>query len=440
MSQGANLKLLAPGLLLGAGIAALAIAPAARAELEYGVEVGAGYSDNVFRNSTNEIESKIATAGLDLRWRETRRRFDADVVTDLTFNHYLEDGIDDHLAGNAEALMNFGIIPDRLTWTVEDTFGQTQQDPLVPASPETLEFINVLSTGPNLLFRLGGAALLQLNGRYTLTEYEDSPYDSERTGGGVALIRELSSRSQISLNANHQDTDYKDPGNLDFSMRTASVRYEVEAARTEISSEFGYSWVERDLAGAEELSEPLIRLEIRRNIAQSSILSLRVSSQLSDSAEAARGTADIIDIGGQPGVGVATASTFENKSATLAWQLDRPRTSIDVSANWEEDEYADEASLDRERIMYGASVTRHLTNRLRVRGGLFLSNEQYLIDNSESDETRFLVGVAWQFGRNVGLDFTGERLDRDSNTTSGGGQSVENRYFLTLFYRPAATP
>jgi hypothetical protein len=439
VSQGANNKLFARG----AGFAALAIsltmAPAAQAELEYGVEVGVGHSDNVYRRSVDVVESTIATAGLNVDWQETRRRFDADVVADLTYNHYLEGGIDNNLLGNANGLLSFGIIPDRLTWTLEDTFGQTQQDPLLPATPESLEFLNVLSTGPNVTFRLGSAALLQLNGRYTLTEYEDSPFDSTRTGGGLAVIRELSAHSQVSLNANHQDTDYKDPGNLDFTMRSIYARYALEASRTEISSELGYSWVKRDLPGSEELSEPLIRIEIRRNVSASSFLNLRLASQLSDAAEAARGAAAIIDVGGEPGVGVATASTFENKAATLAWELERPRTALNVSVNWEKDEYSDDSDLDRERMMYGASVTRHLTNRLRLRGGVYMTSEEYALDGSESDETRFLLGAAWQFGRSVGLDFTAERLDRESNIVSGGGDSVENRYFLTVYYRPERT-
>ena len=440
MNQGAPDKLLARRTLRGAAVAiALTASMTAQAQLEYGVEVGVGHSDNVYRRSVDVVESTIATAGLNVDWRETRRRFDADVVADLTYNHYLEGGIDDHLMGNANALLSFGLIPERLTWTLEDTFGQTQQDPLLPATPESLEFLNVLSTGPNLMFRLGGAALLQLNGRYTLTEYEDSPFDSTRTGGGIALIRELSARSQLSLNANHQVIDYKDPGNLDFTMRSVYARYALEAARTEISSELGYSWVERDLAGSEELSEPLIRIEVRRNVSPSSYLNLRVASQLSDAAEAARGAAQVIDVGGEPGVGVATASTFENKAATLAWELQRPRTSLNISANWEKDEYSDSSELDRERMMYGASLTRHLTNRLRVRGGVYLSSEEYALDGSESDETRFLLGAAWQFGRSVGLDFSAEHLDRESNVFSGGGDSVENRYFLTVYYRPEAT-
>jgi hypothetical protein len=419
-------------------LGALLCAPAAQAELEYGVDVGAGYSDNVYRRADEEIESKIVTAGLDLDWEEARRRLNADVSADLTYNHYLEDGIDDHLAGNANGQISFGIIPERFTWLVQDTFGQTQQDPLVPATPESLEFINYLTTGPNLTLRLGGSNALQLSGRYSLATYEESPFDNTRAGGSAAFIRDLSEHSNVSLNARYEDVDYDEAGNVDFQMRSASAIYTLQGARTDIDAELGYSWIDRDTTANSELTGPLVRIEIRRNIAQSSYLSLRFGTQLADAAEAMRSGAGVIDIGVEPGVGTASSATFENKFATLSWQLDRPRTSIDISANWDKDEYDTQASLNRDRLMFGAAVTRHLSNQLRARARAYFSTEDYALDDSTSDEIRLMFGVAWNFGRNVGLDFFAERLDRDSNTTAGGGQSVENRLFLTVFYRPAS--
>jgi hypothetical protein len=419
-------------------LAALLCAPVARAELEYGVEVGAGFSDNVNRDVDGEIESKIVTAGLDLNWEESRRRLNADVNADLRYNHYLEDGIDDHLAGNADGQVSFGIIPERFSWLVQDTFGQTQQDPLVPATPESLEFINYFTTGPNVTLRLGDAGAVQLSGRYSLASYEESPFDNQRAGGSVAFVRDLSERSNVSLNLRHEDVDYDEAGNVDFQMRSASAVYTLQGARTDIDAELGYSWIDRDVATDSELTGPLVRIEVRRNVAQASYISLRFGTQLGDGAEAMRNGAGAIDIGVEPGVGIASSATFENKFATLSWQLDRPRTSIDVSVNWNQDEYDTEASLNRERLMYGAAVTRHLTNQLRARARAYFSTEDYALDNSSSDETRLMLGLDWNFGRNVGMEFSAERLDRDSDTTFGGGESVENRLFLTVFYRPVS--
>ena len=101
----------------------------------------------------------------------------------------------------------------------------------------------------------------------------------------------------------------------------------------------------------------------------------------------------------------------------------------------EEDIYDTQRQLDRERWLYDASFGRQLGRSLSARLGASYTTEDFPNTNDETEETRFLAGLSWRLGRNVGLALTGERLDRES--TRGGGNSVENRVFLTAFYRPA---
>jgi hypothetical protein len=434
MKLGGRHKLLAP-VVMGAGLAVFVCAPA-RAELEYGVEVGAGHTDNVFRTTDNEVESTIGTVGLDVTWSKETRRLNGELVADLNYNHYFEDGIDDQLLGNADGQVVFGIVPDRVSWLVQDTYGQVQQDPLSPPTPESLEFINYFTTGPNFMVRLGDAMRLQLAGRYSAVTYEDSPFDNTRTGGSISLVREVSERSRLSLNLRHDDVDYDEAVNPDVQNRNASVSYGITGARTEIDAEAGYTWVERDVPGDNELTGPLLRLEIRRQVAAQSYLNLRVGTQIADAADTLRSSAGGLSMGGSQSSGIATAETSENKFATLTWQFNGPRTSLDVSAEYDEDEYETNSDLDRERTMFGAAVTRHLTNRLRLRAGYFISQEEYVRGDTTTDEKRSVLGLVWNFGRNVGSELSVERLDRESNSELAGGDSVENRAFLTVFFRP----
>ena len=107
--------------------------------LEYGLTAGYGHSDNVFRRSDEEIASDILTAGVELNWQADRTRVDADVRADIDFNHYLNVDenfdVDNQVLGNAHGQVTLGIVPEHFTWLIEDSFGQTQQDPLVPATP-----------------------------------------------------------------------------------------------------------------------------------------------------------------------------------------------------------------------------------------------------------------------------------------------------------------
>jgi hypothetical protein len=432
-----------------AQVPAPAPAPAqtrARAQqLEYGLTAGYGHSDNVFRRSDDEISSDILTAGLELNWQEDRTRIDADVRADLDYNHYLnvDDSfdVDDQITGNANGHVTLGIVPEHFTWLIEDSFGQTQQDPLLPASPETLESINYLTTGPDFTLLIGSNNLMRFSGRYSATTYETSPFDSTRAGGGLTFLRQMSDRSSLSFNVDANDVDYDDPASVDFTNESASFNYTLEAARTDIDATLGYSRM--DIDDGSEKKGPLVDIEIQRQVSNSSRLNLQFGTRLSDSAEALRDSLSSEDFGGGSGSSdgsgvIATATTFENKFASLGWQFDRPRTTFDISAGWDKDVYESVDDLDRERLMLEAGAQRHLNSRLDARLRVAYSEESYQIDDSETEEWRLTLGGSWRFGRDTGVELWGERLKRDSNTTAGGGNSVENRIFLTFFYRPAA--
>jgi hypothetical protein len=409
-------------------------------QLEYGFTAGYGHSDNVFRRSDDEIASDILTAGIELNWQEDRTRIDADVRADLDFNHYLNVDenfdVDNQLTGNAQGQVTLGIVPEHFTWLIEDSLGQTQQDPLVPATPETLETTNYLTTGPEFTLLIGSTSLLRLSGRYSATTYEQSPFDSARTGGGLTFLRNLSERSTLALNVDTEDVDYEDDANLDFKRQNASFQYTLHAARTDIDATAGYT--KMDIDDGSEQTGPLLEVEVRRKISNSSGLNFRFGTQLSDAAEALRDDLQSGDIGNDGSGVVATSATFENQFASAAWQFDRPRTSFDVTVSWDKDAYDSAEDLDRTRVMYQAGAKRHLNNRLSAHIRLSFDTESYEIDDSEIEELRLILGGEWRFGRDTGIELWGERLKRDSNTLAGGGNSLENRIFLTLFYRPTA--
>ena len=413
---------------------------AAPDRLEYGFTAGYGHSDNVFRRADDEIASDILTAGVELNWKEVRTHLDADVSADLDFNHYLNVDrnfdVDEQVSGSAQGSVTLAIVPEHFTWVIEDSFGQTQQDPLVPATPETLESTNYLTTGPDFTVLIGSMSLLRFSGRYSSTNYEQSPFDSTRAGGGIAFLRNTSERSSLSLNLDTDAVDYEEDTNIDFTRQSASFSYTLSAARTDIDAQAGYTRM--DIDDGSEKTGPLLNVKIRRQISSSSALNFRVGTQLSDSAEALRNELESGDVG-DDGTGViATSNTFENQFASLAWEFERPRTSFDVSAGWDKDVYDSGDDLDRERLLFQAGAERHLNNRLSAHIRLSFDTESYEVDDNEIEELRLILGGSWRFGRDTGIEVWGERLKRDSNTTAAGGHSLENRIFLTLFYRPAA--
>lgn len=416
------------------GLVLFAAHPAS-ADLVFGVEVGAGHSDNIRRVPTGEENETIGALGFDLAWRERTRRLDADATVDLSYFEYLDDTYDGEVVGVADASVVLGIVPDRFSWTFEDSFGQAQADPFAPATPDTRENLNYFSTGPDLSVRLGSAAMFALFGRYSATEYEQSLLDAERLTGGVALRRKPTERSELALNAVTEAIDFEDEVNEDYDRRYLFLSYEITGARTELTTRAGYTWLEQD--EGEETGGALFDLSVMRELSPSSTLLLELGSQLTDASESLRST------GGQVGGAdiTATADPFENRFATLEWRFSRNRTSFILGAGWNEDRYEEQTQFDRTRFIYNAGFNRRISPTLEFGVLGSYTDEEFDETGETSEELSFGANLTWRPGRTLGFVLTFDRFDRNTATTQIGvppnlGEFVENRVFLMLEYRP----
>lgn len=425
MGRRRKIALLAGLLAAGSGNAALA-------ELTYTVDVGLGHSDNITRVEQDEVSESMATAGLVLDWQERRPRFTADVSADADYVHYLDDTYEGEVIGGFDGTLDFKIIPDRLTWVVQDSFGQESNDPFAPVTPETRENVNYFTTGPTLEF-LVGRALARIFATYSQTDYERSPFDSERVLGGVSIGRRSPNGNGVALNGVTESVTFKDDGNTDYDRASAYLSYDKTGARTELSAEVGYTWLE--LEDGTETSDPRFRLEVRREMSASSNLELALGTQLTDSSEALRS-----DLGGggsgTPGGGsgvISSSAPFENRFASLNWQFHRNRTSLALGANWSDDSYDETPELDHNRLAWTASIGRQMSNRLSVSLNADLGKEEFEASGQTIDSMEIGASATWQLGPTLGLNLELSRSDR--STSDATGEYVENRAFLSLQYR-----
>jgi len=406
------------------------------ADLTYRVDAGLGYSDNIRRTPTAEVSENIATAGLDLGWKDKTRRLSADVDINGDYLHYRDGTFDDEFVGLGNGELTFGIVPDHFTWLVQDSFGQSQSDPFAPATPETRENINYFTTGPDLIARLGSGNSLRLFGRYSQTDYERSLFDSDRTGVGAAFARQLAAQTQIALQGSEEHIRFDDTPASDYDQSNAFARYSTRGARTDVAIEGGYSWLERD-GGNSKTSGPVARLDVTREVSAASRVSVSLGTQFSDSSQALRGAV------GQPvggGTGVTSApEPFENRFVDLSWNFTRNRTGFGLRASWNEDQYDREFDTqatqpDRNRWVYELTLSRRFTpNVTGTLIGSYTDEEFKTVPLLTSDELRIGGTLDWQFGRHTGVSLLVERYERNSSDVST--EYTENRGFLTLFYR-----
>lgn len=399
------------------------------AEVTYTVEAGAGNSDNITRVEDDEVSETMATAGVTLEWHEARPRLIADVSADANYVEYLDDTYDGEIVGGLDGTLDFSVIPERLRWIVQDSFGQESTDPFSPQTPETRENVNYFTTGPSLEFLLG-RQLARVFATYSLTEYERSSFDSERAVGGVSVGRGTPGGRGFSFNAVTEQVSFKDEGATDFDRHSAYANYSIEGARTEISAEAGYTWLE--LESGEKSGDPRLQIQLARELSSSSMLRLRAGTQLTDSSEALRSS---FASGSAAGGGAVSSASdpFRNRFGSLGWDFNRHRTSMSLGIDWSDDTYETAATLNRNRVTYDANIGRQLTSRLSIGLNASYMDEEFEVTGLTSQSLAYGGTVDWQLGPTMGLRLAIDHFERE--TDDGVGEYGENRLFLTFVYR-----
>ncbi|MBL8266088.1 hypothetical protein [Steroidobacter sp.] len=415
---------------------ALVVGAPVQAEISASAEAGVGYSDNITRVPTNESSETIGTVGLDLVWQERTRRLRGNAVVDLSYFEYMDNTYDSELTGTANGMLAFGIVPETLTWVVQDSFGQAQSDPFLAATPDTREDLNYFSTGPDLTLRFGSAGFGRLFGRWSSTTYETSPFDAKRTTAGLSVGRRASARSELSLNAITESIDFDDADNTDYDRDSVFVGWQLDAARTTIDAQLGYTWLKRD--GDEKDGTAMVNVGVTREISAASRLRLSVSQQLGDAGDSLRSqlSGNVVGAAGQI---TATSDPFESRVASAEWMYSRGRSGFSLGVSRGKDQYETLTQFDRTRLTYTAGLSRRLSPTLDFDLRATLENEDYANSNAETDELRVSATLNWRAWRRMGLRLLIERYDRDASGTSSGsggrtGEFQENRAFLTLAY------
>ena len=182
--------------------AALPLATAAQAEgVNFAVDAGIGESDNVTLVDSHKVSQTLAIADLDLSVKEKGSRLDSDIVADVTYLDFLQNAYGGEVVGRLNGAVRYALVPESLTWILQDNWGQAQLNPFTPLVPSNQENVNYLSTGPDWYARLGGTNFMDLGARYSRADYQTTPISNSRVSGSLQLGHDISANSNLSLNA-----------------------------------------------------------------------------------------------------------------------------------------------------------------------------------------------------------------------------------------------
>src|ERR1700683_4174084 len=104
------------------------VSPADAQFWSLGADVGLGETDNVTLATTNKVSQTMATADIDFAALEQSRLFNVNVKGDFSDYDYLQHAYGNELIGRLDGLGKMALVPDRLTWVLQEDFGQSQLD------------------------------------------------------------------------------------------------------------------------------------------------------------------------------------------------------------------------------------------------------------------------------------------------------------------------
>ncbi len=398
---------------------------------DYYFSAGMLASDNVAHVPSGEQSDEIATIGGGVHFKENTLRLNTSLDGDFSDLDYLHKTFSNSVIGRFDGIANVALIPERLIWSIREDFGQVQIDPLRSITPENRQNVNYLSTGPDLTFRVADRDFITLTGRYSTTRYQVSDYDSRREFGGLSVGRDLDVASSLSLNADTEKIEFDDPSaNQEYDRQVLFLRYQDRGARTFWWLNLGASRVD----ATDSHSGPLIQGQIQRNVAPGATFMFGAGIQVTDAADSFRDFRPGAIGGIVTGPVAGTTQSFRRHYLESSWNYLRNRTTLSLSARWNDDSYDSLPTLDlrftdvelRAERQISPFVSAHVLESLR--------HYDYLYSTASSRNLIGGAGLSIRLGRTVNLSVDIAR--EDQSAPAALNRYRENRAGIIFTYHP----
>lgn len=456
---------LACPVIVGAGVAAPAAAQGYLGGFElphstWSVFGGVTHSTNATRQPDGQSDT-IASVGVSGSLFRDEGRLTYRLVGNAAYEEYLENTYDGDVRASVNAGARYEFVPDRISWSVDNTFGQSATNTFAPSTPENRTNVNYFSTGPDVDLRLGGVAGLGLGARYARTDYSEGVGDDQRYSGNARLYRRLSATSTAALNASFQRVRNEDEFGFGFGRereydtREYFASLDAQRARYGFSLGAGLSELSNEgRAGSE--SEPLVRASAYRRLSPALNLNLSAGQEFRSGGDILRdaigetrivnGQIVFIGAGIDPqSVGAVLADLsvvnqpvkYQYARASLDWA--RTRTTFSIAGGQGRERYQNPGiDVDRDFTEAGLSASRRLRPNLSAQASVNW-NEREFRQRGRGDQTLYAqLRLDWQLTSRFGLNFSYRHEDRQSDFSTFEYQ--ENLFYVGVSYGPGRGP
>lgn len=414
----------------------LSLAGVTHADAAAGYQIGAAanYSDNITRvpeDGVDEIVSNVNAAAL---WSNESPRLGIDAFAQLSYLSYADDTFDSELIPRGDVNLHWNVLPARMTWVLEDRYGQIASDPFAAFTPDNIENINVLRTGPDFEFGSSPSQLLTVSLRAEDQYYEVQPVDNQRLSAAARLQRRLSDTRSLALTVRGEEVEFDNPlVAVDYSIIESFVTFEQSLAEYSYAVDVGHTQLD---VNSETVSGVLARLTGSRSIGANWFA--RASGEYSYTDSGNRFLIGRQQSSAGPGQSVdddtltAAGSPLRLKQFDVSLARQATRHSFDTVLYWEEEAYERAPLLDREQA--GGTFSYQFSVNPLNTIVLASSYRRVRFETSDRDDENLEVELRYRrnLTSNLSIDFRAARLKRSSSDPTSVYE--ENVFGLSVTY------
>ena len=282
--------------------------------------------------------------------RQGAPRFDYHLDSDLTLIKYGSGAYPIQPFGFFDAFGDFKIDPGFFSWTGRETFTQALLQPLAPATPDNIESLNLISTGPRLHIQPTLRTTITINGYATWVDSttKSTLYDNinnHRWGGDFNVNRAFNNSLSAYIGGNYMDVKFQDTqNNTDFVQKQLLGGIKVNAARTYLDASGGYTWVDLDNPEKQQAHGLTWDISLSRLISPTQRISLHWLNQFTDAANLFYLNINQPVPGGGQNT-IATGQPFTHREVGGDWRVQESRTTFELGAQYYQERYQVDAGV-----------------------------------------------------------------------------------------------
>ncbi|MEL6870147.1 MAG: hypothetical protein AAFO81_10145 [Pseudomonadota bacterium] len=419
-------------------LAMAAGAAQAQSTLEYQLESGVAHSNNIDRDPDDGLDETAIIVGGGLNFTNETRRTDFGVISSLEHRIFTKDSNDDETLLSLTGNFDFDIVERILSWRTTDTFGQVLQDPLAPSNPLNREDVNVFSTGPVLNIPLNSTNRIQVAATYRDVSFEESPQNNDALSGQISYQRQINANRRFAVNLTSQALDFDRAIDPDFDRNAATVSFNSQTSRSNLSIELGYNEVSFG-SNLEDSDGSLVRINWNRDLTNRLSMNVSLNQELSDTGQLFDQFANernVNSIGENFGEADADADAIEQGRASFGLASDQRNGRVFVTANLLDIDFRNSNDRDRKAITLVAGATREFAGGWDVVVNASINSSEFA-DGRDDDNLQIRFGVSKRLTRTLSLNASVAHVERDS--TAGNFSYDEDTARLTLLWQPQRT-